>query len=226
MIATMQLADVGPVKALSLFRQRPRAGRVPGLRKANFGIAAPFGSGLVRPPQFGRVGLVAMWDDDAAVDDYFSTHPFARGLEHGWRVRLEPLRMHGSWPGVPSDLPKARTLHEDGPFVTLTIANLRPSQTLRFFRVNASAEKGVLDTRGNIWATAVALPPFLSSWSLWESEDSIAEYAFRPGGNHANAILEQRRKDFHKESAFIRFRPYKSEGSVAGRNPLPPGALP
>jgi hypothetical protein len=109
--------------------------------------------------------------------------------------------------------------------VALTIARLRPSQAVRFFRNNAKAEKGVLDTPGNIWATVVALPPLLSSWSLWESEESIADYAFRTGGNHANAIIEQRRKDFHRQSAFIRFRPYKSEGSLGGRNPLPSSAL-
>ena len=226
MIATMQLADVGVAKVAGLYRRRPRVGKVPGLRQADFGIAAPFGPGLARPPQFGRAGLVAMWDDDAAVDDYFSTHPFARALEHGWRVRLEPLRMHGSWPGVPDDLPKARTLHVDGPFVTLTIARLRPSQAPRFFKTNASAERGVNDTPGSIWTTAVALPPFISSWSLWESEGSIADYAFREGGGHANAIVEQRRKDFHRQSAFIRFRPYQSEGSLQGRrNALPAGAL-
>ena len=227
MIATMQLADVGVAKAVALYGRRPRVGTMSGLRQANFGLAAPFGPGLVRPPQIGRAGLVAMWDDDAAVDEYFSNHPFAHALEHGWRVRLEPLRMHGSWPGVPTDLPRSRTLHIDGPFVTLTIARLRLSQAPRFFKTNAAAERGVNDIPGSIWTTAVVLPPFISSWSLWESEDSIAEYAFRGGTGHANAILEQRRKDFHHQSAFIRFRPYKSEGSLDGRrNPLPADALP
>jgi len=227
MIATMQLADVGVAKAAMLYGRRPRAGKVPGLRRADFGLAAPFGPGWVRPPQLGRAGLVAIWEDDAAVDEYFSTHPFARALERGWRVRLEPLRMHGSWPGVPADVRTARTLNLEGPFVTLTIARLRPSQAPRFFKTNASAERGVNDTPGSIWTSAVALPPFISSWSLWETEEAIADYAFRTGGGHANAILEQRRKDFHRQSAFIRFRPYKAEGSLGGRrNPLPAGALP
>jgi hypothetical protein len=159
-----------------------------------------------------------MWDDDDAVDEYFATHPFAGALAHGWRVRLEPLRMHGSWPGVPEDLSHARSLDLDGPFAVLTIARLRPSQSIRFFRTNLLAERGVNDTA--IWTTAVALPPFISSWSIWDSEASIAGYAFEAGGGHAKAIAEQRRKDFHRESAFIRFRPYKSEGALAGRNPL------
>jgi hypothetical protein len=159
-----------------------------------------------------------MWDDDDAVEEYFATDSFADALAHGWRVRLEPLRMHGSWPGVPADLPHGRTLDLDGPYVLLTIARLRPSQTVRFFRTNLKAERGVNERA--VWTTSVALPPFISSWSIWDSETAIAGYAFDAGGGHANAIVEQRRKDFHRQSAFIRFRPYNSEGTVSGRNPL------
>jgi hypothetical protein len=221
MIATVQIADVGVGKALSLIRGRPKPGEVKGLRDAHIGFGAPFGQRLRNPPQPGRLGCLAFWDDDSAVDRYFDDDPFAAALAGGWRVRLEPLRMHGSWPGVPDDLPKSRTVDAAGPFAVLTLAQLRPSQAVRFFRTSAKAERPIADAPGKIWASVVALPPFLATVSLWESGEAIADYAFGKDGGHNSAIVEQRRKDFHRESAFIRFRPYGSQGGLGGRNPLP-----
>jgi hypothetical protein len=220
MIATVQVGDVGVGKALSLIRRRPRPGDVKGLRQADVGITATFGPRLRNPPQLGRLGCIAFWDDDAAVDLFFDEHPFAAALAGGWRVRLDPLRLHGSWHGVPDDLPRSRAVDAPGPFAVLTLARLRPSQAVRFFRTSAKAERPVATAPGKIWATVVALPPFMATVSLWESGEALGDYAFRPDGGHNSAILEQRRKDFHRESAFIRFRPYGSEGGLAGRNPL------
>ena len=42
---------------------------------------------------------------------------------------------------------------------------------------------------------------------------------------HQNAITTDRARPFHHESAFIRFRPYGSEGRLVGKNPLPENAL-
>lgn len=221
MIATIHIADVGVRRALTVLARPPRDGSIPGLRHADVGICAPFGTGAARPPQFGRVALFGFWDGDDAIDEFLASHRLAAMLSGGWRVRLEPLRGFGSWPGVPYDLRRGRSVAEPGPFAVLTLAQLRPSQAIRFFRTNAKAEEGVLDAPGNIWATAVARPPFLATCSLWESEEAISAYAFRSGSNHAAAITEQARQAFHKESAFVRFRPYRSEGGLEGRNPVP-----
>ena len=37
---------------------------------------------------------------------------------------------------------------------------------------------------------------------------------------HPAAIAADKANGFHHESAFIRFRPYGSEGKLVGRNPL------
>ena len=57
--------------------------------------------------------------------------------------------------------------------------------------------------------------------SLWRSGEDAAAYAYgQPDAGHPSAITEDRRKPFHHQSAFIRFRPYASEGRLDGRNPV------
>jgi hypothetical protein len=71
------------------------------------------------------------------------------------------------------------------------------------------------------WATALARPPFVATCSLWQDTRALATYAYgRREPAHSDAIEAGRTKPFHKESAFIRFRPYGSGGNLTGRNPL------
>lgn len=220
MRASVHLADTGFRTALSVLRKAPAPEAHAGLRHADVAIAAPLGPKLRNSPQLGRVALVAFWDDDDAIDGFLDA-PLARKLAGGWSARLEPLRVHGSWPGVDDDLPKSRAVEHDGPAVVLTLGRLRLTRALPFFRTSAKAEGAVLDAPGLIWATGLARPPFVSTCSLWESAQALSDYAYgseRPA--HPGAITADRAKPFHHQSAFIRFRPYASEGRLDGRNPL------
>src|ERR1700688_732287 len=98
MIASVQVADVGPRAALSILRKPPDPDAITGLRRADAALAAPL-RGSIRPaPSLGRIGLVTFWDDDDALDGFLADDPTAAKLARGWRVRLEPLRAFGSWP--------------------------------------------------------------------------------------------------------------------------------
>jgi hypothetical protein len=49
----------------------------------------------------------------------------------------------------------------------------------------------------------------------------MRDYALgRPDPSHLNAIKADRRKTFHHQEAFVRFRPYASSGSWDGSDPL------
>ncbi len=221
MIASVHVADVGGRKALGVLRKAPKAASTPGLRHANVALTAPL-SGSLRPsPDAGRVGLVAFWDDDTALDRFLGDHPMAQTLAGGWRVRLEPLRLHGSWPGVPDDLPRTRNVEPVGPAAVLTLGRVRFNRIVPFLRSSAKAEEAVLEAPGMIWATGLAKPPFVSTCSLWQSSDALAAYAYSGDMlEHPAAIAADKAKPFHHQSAFIRFRPYGSEGNLDGRNPL------
>jgi hypothetical protein len=220
-IASVHVADIGGRSALGVVRKAPKAASTPGLRHANVALAAPF-SGSPRPkPDVGRVGLIAFWDDDAGLDRFLDSHPVAKKLAGGWRLRLAPLRVHGSWPGVPDGLPRARKVDCDGPAAVLTLGRVRLGRVVSFLRTSAKAEGAVVEAPGLIWATGLAKPPFVATCSLWQSSDALSAYAYGSDTTaHPGAIAADRAKPFHHRSAFIRFRPYDSEGKLDGRNPL------
>jgi hypothetical protein len=226
MIASVHLADLSVRRALAVLRRAPDPASTPGLRYSKVALAAPLRSSLLPSPDIRRPALVAFWDDDDALSRFLTEDRAATPFAQGWRVRLAPLRAFGSWPGLPSDLPVTRAVDYDGPTVVLTLGRLRITQALRFLRTSAKAEEAVLAAPGLIWATGLGRPPFVSTCSLWESSHAASTYAYGPGdAAHESAIRTDRARPFHHESAFIRFRPYGSEGSLDGKNRLPEHAL-
>ncbi len=227
MIASVHIADFGPGSALGVLRKQPKPGSVPGLRQGNLALAAALSKSTLPPLRIGRVGFVAFWDDDRAIDAFVADHPLGRRLAGGWEIRLEALRMYGSWPGVPSDIPPSRRTDYDGPAAVVTLGRLKLPQAARFLRTSAKAEGAVLQADGLVWATGLARPPFFSTCSLWESTKALSVYAYgQREPAHSEAIDADRGKPFHHQSAFIRFRPVLSRGSLGGRNPLPGFSVP
>jgi hypothetical protein len=226
MIASVHVADVGMRSALAVLRKAPRPASTPGLRHANVALAAPLSRSVLPAPDFGRVALVAFWDHDDALDRFLAEDPGATRFAGGWHLRLEPLRRFGTWPGLPDDVPTPRHVAHDGPAAVLTLGRLRLTQAVRFLKASAKAESRVVGAPGLIWATGLARPPFVATCSLWESTDALSAYAYgddEPA--HPDAIAADRAKPFHHQSAFIRFRPYAAQGSLAGKNPLAITAL-
>jgi hypothetical protein len=219
-LASVHIADIKRGEALKLFAKGPKRIASPGLRHANLGLAAPLGAGLRPKPDFGRVALVAMWDDDQAIDRFLADAPIARALAGGWHARLQPLRAHGSWPGLADDLPRSRAVDNEGPVAVLTLGRVRLPRLLPFLRASAKAEGRVVVAPGLIWATGIARPPFVATCSLWQSADASAAYAYGQGDAHNDAITAGRAKPFHHQEAFVRFRPYDAAGHLDGHNPL------
>ncbi|MDT4911463.1 MAG: hypothetical protein QOC66_591 [Pseudonocardiales bacterium] len=212
-------------RALPLLRG-PR--RVPGLVSASAAIAVPLrGEAASIPiPMPGRVTLVAFWEDDSTLDAFLDSHRYAHWLGGGWWARLEPLRAYGTWPGLPADIDHSRAVAYDGPTVVVTLGRLRLSRAREFLRVSRRAEAAAVASAGLLWGTALACPPFVSTVSLWESATAAATYAYGADPDaHAGAIAADRRKAFHRRSAFVRFRPREVSGALDGRNPLHEGLL-
>jgi len=228
MIASVHIADVGARYALAITRKPPAPGSIAGLRNAEVGLAAPLRSKLLPSVQFGRATLVAYWEDDAALDHFLGADPLAARFASGWRVRLAPLRAYGTWPGLPASVPSTRQVDNEGPVVVLTMGRLIPSQAIRFLRTSAKAEASVLQASGLIWATGFARPPSLvATCSLWESTRAVSAYAFgHSDPRHPDAIATGEAKAFHKQQAFVRFRPYDSQGALGGKNPLDAAWMP
>jgi hypothetical protein len=192
------------------------------LRYAEIVTAAPLSGRLLPRPNLGRVGLIAGWDDEPAVEAFLAGHPLAEQLAHGWHVRLQPTRVFGRWPQLPG-LPATEEPMDDAePAAVLTLGRLRLSQTLRFLRASAAAEGLAVRDPALLASTGLARPPGLvATFSLWRSTSAMRAYAHGDSGpGHLAAIKAHAARPFHHESAFVRFRPYTATGKWDGRNPL------
>jgi heme-degrading monooxygenase HmoA len=225
MLASIHIADLGPRRALPLIAKGPSRVTAPGLRNVNLAVAARLGGPLPTKADIGRVALLAMWDDDAALDRFLADAPIARAFADGWHVRLAPLRAHGSWPGLPDDISKSRRVEGSGPVGVFTMGRVRIPRLPAFLKHSVRAEARVVGAPGLIWGTALVRPPFVATCSLWESADASTAYAYTQGDAHHAAIAAGRAKPFHHQEAFVRFRPYASVGHLDGRNPLPDSRL-
>ena len=220
MIATIDVADIGRWSLTHAIRHRPAPGDVSGLRWLDVAPAAALAS--VKPPGFRRAILFAMWDDEASACAFADTHPLAqRFVGNGFHAVLRPLRAFGSWPGLPAEVSRNRVTQHDAPVIVTTLGRLRLTQAFRFFRASRPAERAAINAEGLLWGTAAARPPFMATVSAWSSDKAAAAYAYADSDEgHPRAITQQRRKDFHRESAFIRYAVTSSTGTLPGAPPI------
>jgi hypothetical protein len=221
-IASVHIADVGAPAALRLLRAKLAPGQPRGLRYAQVTSAVPLGAGLLPRPKPGRVGLIAAWDDDSAIEDFLTGHPLAARLAHGWRVRLRPTHVFGAWSRLPELASEDTPMDDDEPAAVLTLGHLRFTQAARFLRASAAAEELALRDPGLLATTGLARPPALvATFSLWRSVGAMRAYARgEHDPAHRAAVQAHAAQPFHHESAFVRFRPYAAEGNWDGCNPL------
>ena len=221
MVVSVHIADASPRAAAAVLLRPPKPAAVPGLTYAETTTTAALGEPLLPPKHFGRVGMIAAWESDGALEDFSRTHPVAEHLAGGWQVWLQPLRVFGAWAGMPG-LPAQALPVEDGePVAVLTLGRLRLRRIAAFRRSAAPAESEAIDHPALLAGTGLARPPRLvATFSLWRSAAAMREYAIGAGGTHRAAVQADRAEPFHHESAFVRFRPYASRGSWGGRDPL------
>jgi len=220
-IVSVHIAEVGAREAAEVLLRPPKPERVPGLTYVETTTTAPLGEPLLPPKQLRRVGMIAAWDDDAALEEFSSRHPVARRLAGGWQVRLQPLRVAGAWAGMPGLPARALPVDDGEPVGILTLGRLRLLRTGAFRRSAGPAEAAALDSPALLAGTGLARPPRLvATFTLWRSAAAMRRYAYEQGAAHQAAVGADRARPFHHESAFVRFRPYASRGSWDGRDPL------
>lgn len=222
MIVTVHLADIGPLRAQRLLYSRLDPARVPGMAYAEPTMTGPLGARPPRP-QLGRLGLLAAWEDDAAIDRFLADHPFGRQVAGGWHARLEPRRCFGSWAGMPGLPKKELPMDDDEPAVALTLGRLRALRIRPFLKASKPAERDAVGNPAVVAVTGLtrpARPRLVSTFSVWRTTGAMREYAFGKDGPHQAAVRVDRVRRFQHEQAFVRFRPLASAGSWDGRDPV------
>lgn len=216
MIATVDIADIGATATLRAVVGGNRSRTdVTGLRWSEVVVLADLAA--TRPPRLRRAAMLAFWDDADDATRFRAEHAAAQPFAHGVRLDLRPIRIVGSWPGLPPAAELSDGGASEAAVVVLTLGHLRFSQAVRFLRTSRPAERAAVASPSMRWGTASARPPFFATISVWESGAAATTYALgRSQPAHHDAVAEQRRKDFHRQSAFVRFAPIRLRGSIEG----------
>ncbi len=234
MFFSAHVVDTNLVKAIT--RRTPRPEKVPGLKSARNGIAAPFTTGALPRPQLGRETLVACWEDESALDGFLANHPFGEAIATGWTARMELVRSVGIWPGLTDDMDaeagdKSRDM--TGPSIAVTIGTAYLRTVKPFLQVNNGLEKQFLTAPGARWGTAFSNIPqrLVATLSVWDDSSSAQGYMRK--GAHGQAMRDHYdpKKDptghtFVTGGGFFGFRPLSTTGSLGGKNPIPNALLP
>lgn len=215
------------VSAPALLRPPDRT-RVRGLQHAECLVLMRFGTPILSPArlQLRRLAMFAQWDDESSLDRFLDTEAFGRHLAAGWHLRLQYLRRYGSIAAL-GDLPdRAGTWDLDEPIVAVTIARMKLRELPRFLRWGRPVERMIASHPGAVFSTGAQRPPnTISTFSIWRSVRAMTDMVHGrsdvPDAHvHQMAMAEQRRRDFHHESAFMRFRPLSEHGQWQGRRLL------
>jgi hypothetical protein len=146
--------------------------------------------------------MIAAWENDEALDEFFA------GTTR--------------WPGL-SGLSEGETkVGDEEPVAVLTLGRPRLSRLPAFLKASAGAEAEAVANPDVLALIGLARPPRLvATFSLWRNVKAMRAYARGSSdGAHPGATKTDRVNPFHHDSAFIRFRPYASQGNWDGRDPL------
>ncbi|CAN5852759.1 hypothetical protein BH24BAC1_BH24BAC1_25860 [soil metagenome] len=202
----------------------PKLAKVEGLR---FFKLLGSGQGLVfsLQPDFGRYGMMAVWESEEAADAFFTASEIFAGYRQRcaeiWTVKLLPVKTHGLWDGVNPFYPLHPAPPPDEPLAVLTRAAINWRSLLPFWR-NAYRTRDSLENAGGLLASiGVGELPFVrqATFSIWKSARHMHAYAYQ-NQEHREVIKKNREGNWYKEELFTRFRVLSSSGTWKGVDPL------
>lgn len=216
MIVSVHISEQGVRRSLALLRKGKRPLEASGLRYAEAAGLVPLATKAPPLPPRGTI-LISSWDDDDALDRFLEANPI-----EGYHVRMRPTRIIGAWPDMPGLPAEEEPMEADEPAAVLTLGRPQLLRLPPFLRTSRAAEALAVNHPALVKGTAAArLPRFVATFSIWRTVSEMRDYALgRPDPGHLNAIKSDRKKSFHHQEAFVRFRPYATAGTWAGSDPL------
>ncbi len=241
MLTSVHVADIG---AIGPIWRPPKMTKVPGLVRADGGMAARLSAKASPKLDPGRVIMVARWQSESSLVSFLSTTGSA--FADGWVARCEPIRAFGKWEGVESTLPATRVPETDEPVIVVAQSKIKWGRALDLVKFNAEASGTMMMSNALKWGSTYVGTPWFGSVTMWQSAEQMvkAVYETRSGfgnatapleaemgpsqtdpaaygeGGHRGAMTANEHSPFFDESVYVRLRPLGLEGAVSGSNPL------
>lgn len=179
-------------------------------------------------PDFRRWAFYAVWDEEAALDEFLTASPTGRSWAdqcvEAWHLWLRPLRVRGPWEGMQLLQGSESGGRPAGPVAVLARLNLNLRGTLAMW---GSAAPRLLphipDDDELLAGIAITDRPYTQpmSFSLWRNSESALRFAYQDTGHgRAVARVQQSQNDAVERFSAGRFDPYRSAGTWKGREPL------
>ena len=175
-------------------------------------------------PDWQQWGLLAVWDDSEAFDEFYQNSFVARWWKalayERWTILCEPLQSHGKWDAQePFGQPDIKNY--TGSVAVLTRATIRLSKLKGFWSNVDSVANIMADAPGFITSIGIGEAPVYrqATFSIWKSIDDVKAFAYA-SREHAEVIKKTRNNNWYSEELFARFRPIASFGTINGVDPL------
>lgn len=197
----------------------PQLASVPGL---SFGkmLGSGAGNGFSIWPDFGRYGLLQVWDARSYADHFFEKSDIFRTLRSGassyWTIFLRTAIVHGKWDGECPFKPSLDYL-EESPVAVLTRATIEPKLLWRFWRFVPPVSRSMgAHQEGLLFAKGVGELPLVqqATFSIWQNSGLMKAYAYQ-NARHREVVRKTRELGWYKEELFARFHPIGIDGTGA-----------
>lgn len=205
--------------AISQMRLGPgQLAATPGVRFSRM-MGSGKGEGFSAEPNLRVYAMVAAWHTIDAFHDWHEGEwfgAFRRRSEQMATVLQYPIRARGSW-GGDSPFSPVEGPHPSELRTVITRASIRTSRLLHFWSTVPSTSRATIGAVGRIFSIGIGEFPWTqqATWSLWESEAAIQQFAYR-GHAHLKAIRRTRTLNWYSEELFARFVPLAVIGSWDG----------
>jgi hypothetical protein len=160
------------------------------------------------PPRLRRQITIASWRSRADLEAFLAESSLARAwavdCEYAWHVLLVPYKARGSFRGSLQFEPAP--VGPDGAVAVLTLGRSRWRRLPRFAYEGVGLADGILSAPGLITAFTAGFPPTGNcTFSIWEQEQAMIDFAYGNAARHRKTIEVDKRLRVLEEQIGVRF---------------------
>ncbi|QHT69787.1 spheroidene monooxygenase [Rhodocytophaga rosea] len=188
-------------------------------------LGSGYGSGFSMRPDFSTFALLCNWtDDQAAHQGLYGSHilqKFKKESDEQWTIYMHTLASHGRWSGMAPFGLASQPQDSGGVIAVLTRASLHFKHLIDFWKHVPSVSQAIQDNPHLIFTKGIGEVPLIhqATFSLWTSQQDMMAFAYQ-NPFHTEVIRKTREMGWYKEELFARFKPFHSEGTWQGQDPL------